>query len=492
VAKYFLLMKVLSRNKGSSVVRAAAYRAGERILESRTGRTHDYLSRDDVVEKEIRLPSDLTHDGGVDWARDRSRLWSVVDNNARRDARLANEVLVILPPELNAAQRTELVRNYAQELADRYRSAVDFAVHEPRENADPRNHHAHMLMTAREVTPQGMGRRTALNGGEQCRTLHGLGSWREQLPWMRERWAHLTNEALRSAGLESRVDHRSFAAQGLDVEPTPTIPRKIYYAERRSGVGTRAGDEIRAFHRERIEARKQGKEALEIVLRRQREQTRARLAQYAKQRADRPKRSLSPQEDRERRIERQREWRSANRETNNQKRREQYREKVAAGGAEYERQREALRRRQRELYRENIEANRARKRENYTNSTHRLEKEVANIAEQRDAVEKVASISSGQFPPSPTAEQSARNWLEHRKQAQPATAEDSARDWLEYRKQVQSVTAQDSARNWLAYRERQLAEEALQQNAKQTVTREVQVERGERETSRGLDYDVGL
>ncbi len=35
VAKYFLFVKVLSRNKGSSVARAAAYRAGERILESR-------------------------------------------------------------------------------------------------------------------------------------------------------------------------------------------------------------------------------------------------------------------------------------------------------------------------------------------------------------------------------------------------------------------------------------------------------------------------
>ena len=176
-----------------------------------------------------------------------------MDSNLRRDARLANEVLVILPPELSAVQRTELVRNYAQELADRYRSAVDFAVHEPRENADPRNHHAHMLMTAREVTPEGMGRRTVLDGGDQWRTVHGLGSWRQELPWMRERWAHLTNEALHSAGLESRVDHRSFEAQRLDVEPTPTIPQKIYYAERRTGVGTPAGDEIRAFHRERVE-----------------------------------------------------------------------------------------------------------------------------------------------------------------------------------------------------------------------------------------------
>jgi hypothetical protein len=493
VAKYFLLMKVLSRNKGSSVVRAAAYRAGERILESRTGRTHDYVSRHDVVEKEIRLPSEFANNSGVDWARDRSRLWSVVDSNPRRDARLANEVLVILPPELNAAQRTELVRNYSQDLADRYRSAVDFAVHEPRDNADPRNHHAHMLMTSREVSPAGMGRRTALNGGDQSRTVDGLGSWREELPWMRERWAHRTNEALRSAGLDAHVDHRSFKSQGLDVEPTATIPRKIYYAERRTGVRTAAGEEIRAFHRERVEARAKGPEALELVLRRQREQTRTRLAEYAKQQANQPKKRLSPQAERERGIQRQREWRIANGEAYKQKRREQYREKVEAGGAEFERQREALRRRERERYRANIEVNRAKKRENYANRTRRLEKWVANIAGQREGAAQVAPISKGQFPQSTTAEQSVRNWLEYRKQQPtPVTAEQAARNWAANRQHVQSVTADESARNWVAYRQRQQAEAALQQNAKQTVSHERAVEKGDEVTSRGLDYDAGL
>jgi hypothetical protein len=492
VAKYFLLMKVLSRNKGSSVIRAAAYRAGERILESRTGRTHDYTSRHDVVEKEIRLPSEFTNNGGVDWARDRSTLWSVVDSNPRRDARLASEVLVILPPELSAVQRTELVRNYAQELADRYRSAVDFAVHEPRENADPRNHHAHMLMTAREVTPEGMGRRTALSGGDQWRTVHGLGSWREELPWMRERWAHLTNEALHGAGLEARVDHRSFKAQGLDVEPTATIPQKIYYTERRTGVGTHAGDEIRAFHRERVEARAQGKEALELVLQRQREQTRSRLAEYAIQRAGQPKKRLSPEAERERRIQRQRDWRSANGETYNQKRREQYREKVQAGGADYDRQREALRRRQRELYHANVEANRAKKRENYADRMRRLEKGIERIVELREGVAKAASISREQFPQSATAEQSARNWLTYRKQARSVTAEEAARNWAASRQQVRPVTAEEAAKNWAASRERQQAEAALQQNAKQTVSHERELEKGREVTSRGLDYDAGL
>jgi hypothetical protein len=535
VAKYFLFVKVLSRNRGSSVIRAAAYRAGERILESRTGRTHDFSSREDVVHKEVLLPCGFANDVEYDWARDRSNLWSVVDSNTRRNARLANEVLIILPPELNAQQRTELVRNYSQELANRYRNAVDFAVHEPRANADPRNHHAHLLMTAREVTPQGMGCRTALDGGNQWQTEHGLGSWREEFPWMRERWAQMTNEALRSAGLEARVDHRSFEDQGLNVESTAMIPQKIYYAERRTGVGTQAGDEIRAFHRERVEARAQGKEALDSALRRQIEQRRLRLAEYAKPQVAQSKQDRSPELGRARDIQRQREWRRVNGETYNQKRRERYKEKVTANAAEYARQRETLRSRQRELYRANIEVNRAKKRDNYANRKRRLDKELPSVVTEKEGVAKATSLATTQFPPMLTAEQSAKNWAVYREQqlakeaagGGPPTAEQSAKNWAVYREQQLAKeaagggppTAEQSAKNWLAYRKRQLAKEAagggaptaeqsaknwlayreqqaaLQQDGKESVMREVAAEEAEKTQQvkdRSLDYDAGL
>jgi len=44
---------------------------------------------------------------------------------------LAREVLVTLPPELGQAQRTELARTFARQLADWYRCAIDLAVHAP-------------------------------------------------------------------------------------------------------------------------------------------------------------------------------------------------------------------------------------------------------------------------------------------------------------------------------------------------------------------------
>jgi hypothetical protein len=142
MAKYFLLVKIFSRAKGSRVTRAAAYRAGERIRDERTSESYNYSQRKDIVHSEIILPSGLADHPDMDWARDRAKLWNAAEKaGTRRNSRLGREVLVILPPEISAAKRTELARTFAVELADKYRNAVDFAVHEPRAGSDQRHHH---------------------------------------------------------------------------------------------------------------------------------------------------------------------------------------------------------------------------------------------------------------------------------------------------------------------------------------------------------------
>jgi hypothetical protein len=225
MAKYFVLVKIFSRGRGSRVTRAAAYRAGERIRDERTSESYSYSKRRDVVHSEIILPSGLADHPDMDWARDRAKLWNAVEKaGTRRNSRLGREVLVILPPEIGAAKRTELARTFAVELAEKYRNAVDFAVHEPRAGSDQRHHHAHVLMTTREVTPKGLGTRTILDLSGTERRARGLGPSKNDLLWIRERWAQLTNGALLEAGIQERVDHRSYFAQGLDRDPAPAMP----------------------------------------------------------------------------------------------------------------------------------------------------------------------------------------------------------------------------------------------------------------------------
>jgi hypothetical protein len=252
MARYHLDTKSLSRAAGRSAPAAAAYRAGERIRDERTGELHNYSHRTDVTHREILLPSNL-QEGQAGWARDRSRLWNAAEAaEGRRTSLVAREYLVALPHELNVGDRRELARRFSRELSDRHNIAVDLAIHDPNPAGDPRNYHAHLLVTTREVGSAGLGDKAGLDMKFEAREKRGLAGSKE-LSVIRERWATLTNEAYQTAGLELRVDHRSFAAQGIDRVPLPHIPFAAYQMERR-GLRSEVAENIRERYRERVAA----------------------------------------------------------------------------------------------------------------------------------------------------------------------------------------------------------------------------------------------
>jgi len=256
MAIYFLNLKSFGRSGGSSAVSAAAYRSGERIHDERTGKTYDHADRQDVMHKEIVLPSEFA-DAEMGWARDRSSLWNAAESaETRKNARVAREYLVALPVELSPEQRLKLVRGFSQELSDRYGFALDFTIHAPRDfpDSDPRNFHAHLLATTREVTPNGLGAKTTLEMHDRQRYVRGLGSSIKELVHVRERWAEVTNEALREAHIDARIDHRTLAAQGIDREPRPHIPKAAFEMERH-GYRNELAERLREEYRARVEAR---------------------------------------------------------------------------------------------------------------------------------------------------------------------------------------------------------------------------------------------
>lgn len=254
MAIYRLEIKTVARSSGRTATAAAAYRAGERIRDERTGALYNHSKRDDVLHKEIFLPSRLDRpDAGMDWARDRSTLWNAAEKAEQRsDSRVAREYMVSLPSELSAEQRLTLARAFSREIVDRYSVAVDLAIHAPRPEGDSRNFHAHLLATTREVTPEGLGPKTGLDMSGSARNELGALPVREEFKALRARWAELTNEALREANVEARVDHRSLAAQGIDREPRPQLPWAAVVAERR-GERNEVADGIRERHRQRFE-----------------------------------------------------------------------------------------------------------------------------------------------------------------------------------------------------------------------------------------------
>lgn len=256
MAIFRLQIESVSRSSGRTATAAAAYRAGERIRDERTGALYNHSNRDDVLYKEIFLPTKLDRpDAGMDWARDRSILWNTVEKAEHRsNSRVAREYQVALPPELSAEQRVTLARAFSREIADRYNVAVDLAVHAPRPEGDQRNYHAHLLATTREVTSQGMGQLTGVDMTGEVRSELGLPPSRQEFRTLRARWAQLTNEALQQANIEARVDHRSLAEQGIDRAPRPRLPWAAVVAERR-GERSEIADVIRERHRQRFAAK---------------------------------------------------------------------------------------------------------------------------------------------------------------------------------------------------------------------------------------------
>jgi hypothetical protein len=423
MAVYFLRSRHVSRGKGARATRAAAYRAGERIRDERTGEIYDYSGRHDVTYKEIIIPADLAGQPEMAWARDRSTLWNAAEEAGKqRNSRLAREWLVLLPPELSAEQRSTLARRFGVELAEHYRCAVDLAIHRPKPGADPRHNHAHLLMTTRELTPRGLGKRLSLELSGRPRYQAGLqGDARTEFVAIRSRWASLTNEALRQAGVAERVDHRSFAAQGIDRDPATTLPEKVYYAERKRGPSA-AGEAIRARALERAEARRRGPEVLQRVEAEQAAASKGRARQYYAQRADVPQRPR---------------WGQLNLEERGARRREQYLARRAAENqdpARVEARRQAARRSYLAFKARHPEA--ARERSRRYRAGHA---EAANAHQReyrRTRREQQLAKAAHREPPaaSTTAEQSLENWRAYRElHGTGPTPEDSLRAWHEYR-----------------------------------------------------------
>jgi ATP-dependent exoDNAse (exonuclease V) alpha subunit len=264
MAIYYLNLKTFGRSGGSSAVSAAAYRAGERIRDERTGRLYDHSARDDVLHKEIILPGGLAAEE-VEWARDRAHLWNAAEHaEIRQNARVAREYLVTLPYELDPDRRRNLAQHFARELVERYKFAVDLVVHAPRDfpGSDPRNFHAHLLATTREAMAAGLAAKTTLEWSDARRQEAGLGPGIDELLHVRRRWAEVTNEAMASANIDARIDHRSLAAQGIDRVPLPRISHAAWELERR-GYRSHQAERARRDFEERVAARAAAKLAPE-------------------------------------------------------------------------------------------------------------------------------------------------------------------------------------------------------------------------------------
>jgi MobA/MobL family len=271
---YHFSVEGVGRGNGAPVMAKAAYRSGECLFDERTGQFHDYTGGagrviDSFIMARANAPAWTQHA-----AREaRQRAWNEAERaEPRKNGRIANEIIVGLPHELTDAQRKELLSAFVLRIVEKHGVFADVSIHTAH---DDRNIHAHVLLSHRELGPDGFGEiantryENRKRKGEMVREkVAGIAATPSQIKGLREQWAADVNRAYESAGLDIRVDHRSFEDRGIEDVPTIHLGPKAAAMER-AGHASDRGDTNRIIEfgnaeRRRLEAEKQRQDA-EII-----------------------------------------------------------------------------------------------------------------------------------------------------------------------------------------------------------------------------------
>lgn len=232
MAIYHCSVKMVSRSTGRSSVAAAAYRSGEKLYNEREGIEHDFTRKRGIEHSEILLPENAPAA-----YQDRETLWNAVEfSEKRKDAQTAREIEIALPVELNRVEQIDLVREYAKESFTDRGMCADICIHDKGDG----NPHAHIMLTTREVTPEGF--------AGKCREWNDkkyVENWRQE-------WAAACNRQFEKKNIPERLDHRSFERQGKEQLPTIHLGVSAAAMERRGQQTDRGkiNEEVRAANME--------------------------------------------------------------------------------------------------------------------------------------------------------------------------------------------------------------------------------------------------
>lgn len=252
MALFHFSVTQVRRSAGQSVVASAAYRAGEKLYSEYYGEINDYTRKGGVIYTEILLPPHAP-----DSYRDRATLWNAVEQSEKHPkAQLAYSFDIALQSELTMEENIALARKFVQENFVAKGMIADLAVHSPERRAvayacetpdhpEPLaacgktlhdNPHFHVLTTMRPLNPDGSfaakqrreyvldehGNRVRDGDGKYVFNAVHTTDWHapETLEAWRAAWCDLVNRRFEEKNLPCRIEHRSYARQGIDQIPT--------------------------------------------------------------------------------------------------------------------------------------------------------------------------------------------------------------------------------------------------------------------------------
>ena len=254
IALFHFHVTQIKRSAGQSAVASAAYRSGEKLHSEYYGEISDYTRKGGVLRSEILLPSHAPPEYA-----DREMLWNAVEKAERgKKAQLAYSFDIALQNEFSMQENIALARQFLLENFVSRGMVVDFAVHSPdKEDVGISNPHFHVMCPIRPLDEHGRwgnkqrreyvldehGERIRDEAGNYVFNAVPTTDWGkpETLEEWRQAWADLCNQKFAEKDLDCRIDHRSYARQGIEQIPAVHEGPSVRAMEAK-GIRTDKGD----------------------------------------------------------------------------------------------------------------------------------------------------------------------------------------------------------------------------------------------------------
>ena len=274
MAIYHCSISNVSRAKGSTSCATLAYISGEKIHDSRTGKTYSYSRCERVLVVGTILPASAPLE-----YTNAETLWNAVENYETADnARTAKKIQVALPRELELSEQKTVIEEYIRQNLAQEGYCATYAIHDGGTRGNP---HAHILVSNRTIDRKGnwgvkrkmayaldeRGNRIPLlnEDGTQRTDGNGRRQWKrvtvkqnkldskDFLLRLRKAWADVVNLYLSPS---EQIDHRSNVARGIEDIPTIHEGYAARAIEKRGGIAERCeiNREIRRENADRRQA----------------------------------------------------------------------------------------------------------------------------------------------------------------------------------------------------------------------------------------------
>ncbi|WP_171252928.1 MobA/MobL family protein, partial [Acinetobacter baumannii] len=156
------------------------------------------------------------------WAKDAAHFWKSADKNERINGRIYTELEISLPRELNKEQREELVQEFVDKTLGK-NFTYSYAIHSPLASDGEQNPHIHLMFSERKLDGidrdevQHFKRYNPTNPEKGGAGKDRYFSSKVFVADTRLSWANHVNDFCENLGLDARIDHRSYKAQGLEL-----------------------------------------------------------------------------------------------------------------------------------------------------------------------------------------------------------------------------------------------------------------------------------